>query len=325
MTVTPFRAGNMPSQLRPQFTPRFTGTYTLLADVSEFQSSIADATYLTWSKAIVIRCAYGDAHDDKAWYGGQRRALLHQGSARFVGIYQYLVGTQDGAAQAQAFHSLVGAIRPGEVFIADFEEGAKPVLSAWYNAMLKLYGTAIAPYLWTYSGLNFGGAAGVLPVDWLAAYQSAEPTSRHKLWQFTSSYNVPGVGSCDCSVFHGSIDQLAALAYAGTAPAPPSAPAPAPTEEDVMQGSLEYNVTHSVLIPQSGSRHTLMNLWVDYASAEKPVTVRVALHMAGKVGLEPVQTVTLNDTTWHRVPLPDGCDGVSMTQETPGSPVGWLA
>jgi len=29
---------------------------------------------------------------------------------------------------------------------------------------------------------------------------------------------VPGVGRCDCSVFHGTIDQLAALAHGGTRP-----------------------------------------------------------------------------------------------------------
>ena len=200
------------------------GPVTLLADVSEFQAEIADAAYLAWSRAVVIRALYGDAHDDGAWYGGQRRALLHAGGARFLGIYAYLVAGQSPAAQARAFRSLVGGIQPGEVFIADFEEGAKPLLTQWYDEMLALYGAAIRPYLWTYTGLWFGESAGVLPVEWVAAYQAAEPSTPHRLWQFTDSFPVPGVGTADCSLFRGSIDELAALAYQ---PAPKPVPHPA--------------------------------------------------------------------------------------------------
>ena len=116
------------------------------------------------------------------------------------------------ASQAGAFHALVGAIQPGEVFVADFEEGAKPMLSAWYTEMLALYGAAIAPYLWTYTGLSFGQANGALPVQWIADY-STEPSTPHLLWQFTDSYAVPGVGTADCSRFAGTIAQLAGHAY----------------------------------------------------------------------------------------------------------------
>jgi peptidoglycan hydrolase-like protein with peptidoglycan-binding domain len=63
----------------------------------------------------------------------------------------------------------------------------------------------------------------------VAAYQASEPPGPHRLWQFTETYRVPGVGISDCSVFHGTIDQLAGLAHGGTQPAPPqpvpSAPA----------------------------------------------------------------------------------------------------
>jgi hypothetical protein len=198
----------------------------LLADISEFDPSIADAAYLAWSKAVAIRAAYGDAHDDRAWYGGQRRALLHAGGAKFLGVYQYLVAGQSGAAQARAFHALVGAIEPGEVFIADFEEGNRGVLEAWRAEMLSLYGQAIAPYLWAYTGLYFGEAQGVLPVQWIADYGAPEPSTPHKLWQFSDSYQVPGVGVADCNVFHGTIGELAALAYQPSRPKPPPAPAP---------------------------------------------------------------------------------------------------
>ena len=81
-------------------------TDTYVPDISEFQANINDAQVLNWTKAVIIRCAYGDAHDDKAWYGGQRRQLLHSGGAKFVGIYQYdannkniLSGTVEGSKQ----------------------------------------------------------------------------------------------------------------------------------------------------------------------------------------------------------------------------------
>jgi hypothetical protein len=224
--ITPFRAGGTDGpRARTRFANATAGPAVLLADVSEFEPDVADAAYLDWSKAIVIRAAYGTSHDDHAWYGGQRRDLLHAGGARFVGIYQYLVAGQDGGDQADAMHGLVGPIRQNEVIIGDFEEGGKPMLTAWYNRMLALG----YPHqqLWTYSGLDFGQANGALPVEWVAAYGQGEPSTPHKLWQFTSTFPVPGVGSCDCSVFHGTIDQLAALTYQGTAPAapPPAGPA----------------------------------------------------------------------------------------------------
>jgi hypothetical protein len=248
-----FRAGAMPGAEVPAFAPAALTPQVLLADVSEWNPQIADAAYLAWSKAVVIRAAYGDAHDDKAWYGGQRRALLHSGGARFIGIYQYLVAGQPGAAQADALHALVGTLQDGEVLIADYEEGARVRLTEWYNRMGAL-GYPVR-FLWTYSGLNFGQANGVLPVEWIAAYGPSEPASPHKLWQFTDAYPVPGVGACDCSVFHGTIDQLAALAWGGTVTTPP-APAPqpaAPVKFGVCAaighhdttGSGEYTLAHS--------------------------------------------------------------------------------
>jgi hypothetical protein len=212
--VTPFRAGGSPSELIPQepFTaPDGAAASTYLADISEFEPDISDAAYLAWSKAIVIRAAYGDAHADKAWYGGARRADLHKGGAQFLGIYQYLVAGQDGGTQASALHALVGGLQKGEVMIADFEQGAKAMLTAWYNRMLAL--GYPGRYLWTYAGLYFGGREGVLPVEWIADYTATEPASPHKLWQFTSSARIPGVGVADCSVFHGTAGQLAALAH----------------------------------------------------------------------------------------------------------------
>lgn len=213
-----FRAGGAeaPREITvPPVVPESAG-FTLLADFSEFQPDVADAAYLNWSKAAIFRALYG-TRTDNAWYGGGRRAALHAGGALFTGIYQYLVASESPAAQARAFSDLAGDMQPGEVYIVDYEEGAKSQLTGWYNEMLALGHPN--SYLWTYTGENFGAANGALPVEWIAAYGSAEPASPHTLWQFTSSYPVPGVGRCDCSVYRGTVQQLAALAYQ-----PPPAP-----------------------------------------------------------------------------------------------------
>ena len=208
-----------------------------LADVSEFQPDLVDARYLAWSKAIVIRAMYGDQHDDGAWYGGQRRALLHQGGARFVGLYQYLVAGQDAAAQARAFVSLVGKLQPGELPICDLEEGSGNQWARWQTwKTIVADGLGITP--WLYSGLYFASAHGLLP-EWVAAYGQAEPAVPHLMWQFTAGFNVPGIGTCDCSVFHGTIDQLAAHAYGGKPPPPPPpVQPPVPAWQETMMNTL---------------------------------------------------------------------------------------
>lgn len=231
---SPFRDGLAPGAAAPPLSPEFahalaepatTSAKTYMADISEFQPDVNDARYLAWSKAMGIRAAFGDAHDDGAWYGGARRQALHDGGVRFLAIYHFLVAGQDGEAQANVLHDLVGPLRTGEVIVADFEQGSHAMLTAWYNRMVNWYPRQ---HLWTYTGLWFGGQQGALPVQWLAAYQSAEPSSPHTLWQFTDSFAVPGVGTADCSVFDGTIDQLAALGYGGTPPvtAPGTTPAP---------------------------------------------------------------------------------------------------
>jgi GH25 family lysozyme M1 (1,4-beta-N-acetylmuramidase) len=186
----------------------------LMADVSEFQPDINDAAYLAWSRAIIIRAAYGATHDDRAWFGGQRRDLLHAGGARFVGIYQYIRADQDPARQAAALVELVGPLRPGEKLIADIEEGSGNLLEVW-RIWSALVAGATGDEPWLYSGLNFAAAHHLSPVEWVAAYQAAEPATPHVLWQFSDGFQVPGIGRCDCSVFRGTISQLAALAYGG--------------------------------------------------------------------------------------------------------------
>jgi hypothetical protein len=215
--AVPFRAGRAgetpPLAAAAQLAaPEFASSVVLLADCSEFQPDIADAAYLRWSQAIVIRALYG-TRVDKAWYGGARRDALHAGGARFIGIYQYIT-SQDITAQAKALISLLGRLRPGEKIIADIEEGPGSQQARWVT-WAKIINAALGDPPWDYSGLNYARDHGLQPVTWVAAYGTREPDPPHQLWQFTDAFTVPGVGVCDCSVFHGSIDDLAALAYQG--------------------------------------------------------------------------------------------------------------
>jgi GH25 family lysozyme M1 (1,4-beta-N-acetylmuramidase) len=239
-----FRAGGAPGETAQPgpVTPEAlaaAGPRVLLADISEFQPDIADAAYLKWSQAIIIRAAYGDQHDDSAWYGGQRRAALHAGGVKFLGIYQYLVAGQDPAEQAAVLVRMLGALRPGEKVIADIEEGSGDLAATW-----RIWSAEIAAALgdepWNYSGLNFAAAHGLAPVDWVAAYQGTEPSVTHRLWQFTDSYQVPGVGTCDASVFHGTIGELAALAYQGSPEKGGTMTTPAPAPAPVIQAGWEH-------------------------------------------------------------------------------------
>jgi hypothetical protein len=224
---SPFRAGRPPGAAAVSSAAgvSFSGNHVLLADCSEFQPDIADAAYLKWSQAIVIRAMYGDQHDDGAWYGGARRAALHAGGAKFLGIYQYVVASQDPGDQAAALVRLLGKLQPGEKVIADIEEGSGDLADSW-----RIWADTIASSLgdapWDYSGLDFAAAHNLAPVSWLADYTGTEPSPAHTLWQFTDSYAVPGMGTADCSVYHGTIAQLAALAHGGAKPAPGPAAEP---------------------------------------------------------------------------------------------------
>jgi peptidoglycan hydrolase-like protein with peptidoglycan-binding domain len=213
----------------------------LVADISEWQPDLNDAAYLQFSQACIIRALYG-TRVDKAWYGGARRDDLHKGGIRFLGIYAYITADENVIKQARALLGLIGSLRPGEKLIADWEEGDGTLTALW-RGWAEAVRAPTGEQPWKYSGLDFAAEHGLAPVDWVADYPAmdllkppqvpaGEPGVPHKLWQFSSNYQVPGVSQpCDCSVFHGSIEELAALAYqpAGR-PAPEPAPAPVPVK-----------------------------------------------------------------------------------------------
>jgi peptidoglycan hydrolase-like protein with peptidoglycan-binding domain len=262
--------------------PAAVGARVMCADISEFQSDIADKAYLAWSKAIIIRAMYGDQHDDRAWYGGARRAALHAGGVRFLGIYAYLVAGQDPVTQGEALVHMVGKLQPGEKLIADIEEGSGD-LEETFRIWASVVGGSTGDAPWCYSGLNFAAVHGLAPVDWVAAYQGTEPSVAHELWQFTDAYQVPGVGTCDCSVFHGTIDELAGLAYGGKpVPVPPPSPPPAVNWTETLVQTLPT-------LAQGASGQDVRTLQGCLAARGHPVTIDGAFGPGTKTALEAFQ------------------------------------
>jgi Glycosyl hydrolases family 25 len=240
----PFRAGVIPAARAAARLPlAASGEQVLLADISQFQPSIADAIYVRWSLAIIIRAMYGAAVDDTAWYAGARRAGLHKAGVRWLGIYQYLTPFQDAAQQAEALVRLLGPLQEGEIPICDLEQGTGNQHGrwlAWRAVIMKAYPRLAAtpvggPLL--YSGLDFAAAAGLDP-QWVAAYQPAPPPAGWLLWQFTDSRDIPGIGLADCSLFDGSLTDLVHLIT----------PASPPQEEDDMANGKSVNLTGSTVI-----------------------------------------------------------------------------
>ena len=295
MPAVPFRAGTVPGVLAPAAVAG-PGPQVLLADVSEFQPDITDAAYLAWSKAIIIRGLYGTTVDT-AWYGGARRADLHDGGVAFLGIYQFLTAAEDAATQAEALVALLGDLRPGELPVCDLEVGAGDQAGRWaaWKQVITRAWPGTGP--WLYSGLDFAEGAG-LEADWVAAYQPGEPGTGHKLWQFTDAYQVPGVGTCDCSVFHGTIGELAACGWKAPAETTGSKesdmgvqvtgiPLPA---WDAAKGANQQAVTIDLGTAGTCKKISFSSDWTLGGGTTQP-ELRVAVHSAGQSFTQVIDSV----------------------------------
>ncbi len=277
-----------------------TGPRVLLADISVWQPNIADAAYLKWSRAIIFRAMYG-TQVDRAWYGGGRRDALHAGGASFVGIYAYLTAGQPADVQAHALVSLVGNLRPGEKLICDIEEGPASAQATrwrqWSAVITAAYGPRAVP--WLYSGLSFGQSAGLSPL-WVAAYRATEPGGQHLMWQFTDAYPVPGVGICDCSMFRGTIGELAALGWPATGPVPRPVPVPGPVPPP-KPPPVPVPVTRLPVLSLGASGPAVRTLQALCTARGYPAVIDGSFGPATKVTLQAVQR--------HYGLVPDGVCG----------------
>lgn len=189
----------------------------LIPDVSEWQADVDFAALKRQNGgAVILRAAYGASHPDLKFAAWRTRA--HNAGLRAVGIYQYIVASQDITTQAKAFVSLVGKRNAGEWFIADIEEGGGNQAGrakTWISYVQQHLGGVC----WVYSGESFSGSHGLRSAAplWIAAYRSTEPTAKHVLWQCTNGKDGahvtswPGAGKCDTSLYHGSLADFVKL------------------------------------------------------------------------------------------------------------------
>lgn len=247
-------------------------------DISEFQpnANMAGIKRMNGGFAI-IRVCYGLHHPDRFYV--RHRADSVEAGFQAVGLYQYLVKSQDVSLQAAAFCELVGKLAPWEVPVLDYEERAFNVVQL-QRAMkwLRIVEEKLGKRPWLYSGAFFAVDAGLAPIfngtdyhTWVAAYGSVEPALGHTLWQSTDGQvgshivNWPGAGKCDTNVFHGTIADLRNLID----PPPPPKPQPKPPggkpvqeHEHVTSGrwSLAAYATQQGTSPASVLRHTAVKL-----------------------------------------------------------------
>lgn len=203
-------------------------TDVLFADISEFQSNANISTYATWSDTLIARAHNGYRAD---YSFPARLGVMRSAKLRTRIYYQYIVAGADPVWQARAFISVIGQLQPGEIVLADYEEGAANAISrlkAWFGVVDPWSGLRYGAALYTgESFLNsYLGGAGAWtgrPLI-LAKYGQPEPSEPHIGWQFTDGINngpinVPGIGRCDVSVHHGDSLSLAEGLGATNAPA----------------------------------------------------------------------------------------------------------
>lgn len=205
----------------------------LIPDLNEFHPGNMHGIQAMNGGAAVLRISDGLQHLDRTT--PSRREQAAQLGYRWLGLYQFLRPDQDVLRQADMFCQVVGKLGSHEIPILDLElslggnEGVRAL--SWIDRVSTRLGRL--PWLYSYvSFVNEHSLAGIFNGSrihtWIAAYSTAEPSLGHTLWQCTDGVNGPhrtnwpGAGFCDTSVFHGTLDELAARTFPRQQhPAPP--------------------------------------------------------------------------------------------------------
>jgi GH25 family lysozyme M1 (1,4-beta-N-acetylmuramidase) len=140
-----------------------------------------------------------------------------------VGLYHF-ASIGDVGAEVRAFLNAVGALRPGEFLVLDFERPAGDPpgwCKAWLDGVQAATGQRALIYMnqSAASGSNWSAVAAAGYALWLAKYDGDPWTQGSVPWwgkpamkQYTDAAQVPGIaGNCDRNAFYGSRDDLLAL------------------------------------------------------------------------------------------------------------------
>ena len=214
-----------------------------IPDVSEFQDRVDFAAV---GPAVILRAHNGYRADHTF---AARRADAHTHGLRAVGLYCYLVKDRDAAVQAHEAAAVIGRLQPGEMVWVDVEEGSGDQ-SSRAETFAREIDSACGGHAGIYSGESFltdhlRGTYGRR--IWVAAYRTSEPTATHALWQHSDREPHRGVsGPCDCSIFHGSADDLRTLF--GWPPATKPAPGkPTPAKAKATPNAAQVQATQQAV------------------------------------------------------------------------------
>ena len=197
--------------------------------------------------ALIIR-AYNGHRADPTF--ADNRKAAHDAGVVELGIYAYIETVQRKskktgkllppplpiADQAKGFLKVVGDWAPNEFPMIDIEEGAKsPARARPDETWLEIVEAVTLPagtVAIVYSGLNYAQNHNLKERVREAARRSSPRTDtkepgqdliRHDLWQHSNGTDPkrnkkpghvdPQLGAVDCSIFHGSIEDLTALVH----------------------------------------------------------------------------------------------------------------
>jgi len=211
---------------------------TFFADISNFQPSVNLPLYRETNAKISEQVNWGTQITDP----NGRMAEIRSLNFTVVLWYMGLMPNQDIAAQVATFVSTLGPLLPGEAVVIDWESTGNlqpPTVTQRDQAaqlIAQHYGFNVK-WVGVYGPASLLQQHPTLGWQWVASYETTEPTIPHVMWQFTNGQyhsnpygpiNFPGIGYCDGSVFHGTDAQLAALVCPPGAPAPTPSPTPTP-------------------------------------------------------------------------------------------------
>jgi GH25 family lysozyme M1 (1,4-beta-N-acetylmuramidase) len=184
-----------------------------LADVSEFQDTIDWPTYGRSYAAVIVR-AHNGHRPDRRWAENRQGA---RANVAIRGWYHYLVKGSDAAEQAAEFSNTVAPLLPGEFVAVDVEEGSGSQVERaklWMAVVDKTLNTR--SWLYSYQAFAQAHLGSLIPFAnrnvWLANYRSRPPDLPCVVWQHTDAEAHAGIRNpCDCSIYHGTAEQFAAL------------------------------------------------------------------------------------------------------------------
>lgn len=228
------------------------------ADISHYQSSV------DWPRVtldfVVVKATEGKTYTDAAMIrhiaGAKSRGIP-------VGAYHFGRPQSDPGDQARFYHAAcapLGLDLPPVLDLETTDARTPAEVNAWARAFLAVAGTLFGRPCWLYSYGPFVrtnlGTAQFAPY-WHAQYgptMTLPPGWRPKIWQYTSSGQVPGIlGAVDMDRWLGTAAEFAA--FCGRVPAPTPVPIPPHLEADVLNLTIYRNLAHRACITVDG-RHS---------------------------------------------------------------------